>query len=107
MRTAPIRELQRSRKKGPFLFGDCSWGYDMSCGWKEGLGWGKEFSEKGSVKQTSASHTQWPLLNKSQSIFDILLLNDIPLPSNLLTFFFQKFVKKCTDLYFACKIAQN
>ena len=21
---------------------DNSWGYDMSCGWKEGLGWGEE-----------------------------------------------------------------
>ena len=25
----------------------------MSCGWKEGLGWGEEVSEKGSVKQTT------------------------------------------------------
>ena len=24
----------------------------MSCGWKVGLGWGEEVSEKGSVKQT-------------------------------------------------------
>ena len=36
-------------------FGDSSWGYDtcMSCGWKEGLGWGAEVSEKESVKKTS------------------------------------------------------
>ena len=27
----------------------------MSCGWKEGPGWGEEVSEKGSVKQTSMS----------------------------------------------------
>ena len=46
-------------KKGPFLFGDSSWAYDtcMSCGWKEGLGWGEEVSEKGSVKQTKDIHT--------------------------------------------------
>ena len=24
----------------------------MYCGWKEGLGWGEEVSEKGTVKQT-------------------------------------------------------
>ena len=27
----------------------------MSCGWKQGLGWGEELSEKGSVKQTKES----------------------------------------------------
>ena len=36
----------------PFFFGDSIWGYDMSCGWKQGLGWGEQLSEKGSVKQT-------------------------------------------------------
>ena len=40
--------------KKPFLFGDSSWGYDMYCGWKQGLGWG----EKGSVKQTALSTKQ-------------------------------------------------
>ena len=44
-----------------FLFGDstCSWGYDtcMSCGWKEGFGWGEEVREKGSVKQTIKEQT--------------------------------------------------
>ena len=28
----------------------------MSCGWKEGLGWGVEVSEKGSVKQTTLAY---------------------------------------------------
>ena len=38
----------------PFLFGDSSWGYDMSCGWKhrpfkglcwkQGLGWGEDWN---------------------------------------------------------------
>ena len=27
------------KKKDLFLFGDSSLGYDMSCGWKQGLGW--------------------------------------------------------------------
>ena len=49
-----------------FLFGDSIWGYDtyMSCGWKKGLGWDEEVSEKGSVKQTSKIlklHIQIPL----------------------------------------------
>ena len=26
----------------PFLFGDISWGYGMSSGWKQGIGWGKD-----------------------------------------------------------------
>ena len=38
-------------------------GYDtcMSYGWEEGLGWGEEVSEKGSVKQTNKTQTriQW------------------------------------------------
>ena len=40
------------REKRPFLSGDGSWGYDMFCGWKQGLGWHEKLSEKGSVKQT-------------------------------------------------------
>ena len=40
-------------KKGPFLFGDRSWGYGMSNGWKQGLDWGEKLNEKGSVKHTT------------------------------------------------------
>ena len=38
-----------------FLTGDSSWGYDLFCGWKQGLIWGEKLSEKESVKQTSVS----------------------------------------------------
>ena len=52
------------RKKG--CFGDSSWGYDMSCGWKEGLGcyqgWGEEVSEKGSVKQTNTCALKYSII---------------------------------------------
>ena len=56
-----IRSNPRTATPEKFLFGDSSWGYDKSCGWKEGLGWGtdprvcgwcEEVSEKGSVKHT-------------------------------------------------------
>ena len=37
---------------------------DMSCGWKEGFGWGEEGSEKGSVKQTNQNmdHREWSMV---------------------------------------------
>ena len=34
------------KKKRAFLFGDSSWGYDMYCGGKQGLGWGEKLIEK-------------------------------------------------------------
>ena len=33
-------------------FGDSSWEYDMSCIWKQGLGWGENLSEKKIVCKT-------------------------------------------------------
>ena len=52
-----IKNQNRSNPRTVTLFGDSSLGYEtcrpMSCGWKEGLGWGEEVkSEDGYVKQT-------------------------------------------------------
>ena len=41
----------------PFFLGNRSWGYDLFCGWKQGLRWVEELREKGSVKQSSVYPT--------------------------------------------------
>ena len=34
--------------------GDSGWGYDMSCGWKQGLGWSEDWNlVKGVCEETS------------------------------------------------------
>ena len=56
--------------KKKIIFGDSRWGYDtcISCGWKEGLGWSEEDSEKWSVKQTIAGSNQKPLCIQCQAL---------------------------------------
>ena len=43
------------RTTTPEIFGDSSWGCDMSCGWTQGLGWDEELYEKGLCSRLSSS----------------------------------------------------